>query len=78
MAPTSALSLVKLDLRTELCKNEWPDGLRVALLKVPAALKLVTQTRIHRPLHPHSLTVMPQDTGMGATRTGCKALPRRP
>ncbi len=43
-------SLVNYDLRTELCRHEGLVGLPVVLPKVPAALKLVIQTRFRRPL----------------------------
>ncbi len=49
MAPRPVFSLVKYDLRTELCRHEGLVGLPVVLPKVPAALRLVVQTRIRRP-----------------------------
>src|SRR5271165_2123382 len=55
MAPRPVFSLVKRDLRTELCRHEGLVGLPVFLPKVPAAFKLVMQTRFRRPLHPRSL-----------------------
>jgi hypothetical protein len=51
----AGISLVKYDLRTELCRHEGLVGLPVVLPKVPAAFKLVTHTRFRRPLHPRSL-----------------------
>ena len=51
----AGISLVKRDFRTELCRHEGLVGLPVVLPKVPAALKLVMQTRFRRPPHPRSL-----------------------
>ena len=55
MAPRPVFSLVKCDLRTELCRYEGLVGLPVVLPKVPAAFKLVMHTRFRRPLHRRSL-----------------------